>query len=95
MTSTPTTRRAFGLRMRLLRETLGLTEADMAAIIGRKLCTYRRIEEGTSRVPFRGLESLGSRYRIDWEWLIAGTAPAEWGQSPAAAIRKTAGIVAH
>jgi hypothetical protein len=36
-----------------------------------------------------------ARYRINWEWLIEGTMPAEWGQSPAQAIRRMAGIVAH
>jgi transcriptional regulator with XRE-family HTH domain len=88
--------RDFSLRLRQVREALGLTEQQAAAGAGVTVRTYRRWEAGQigrSAVP---VFKFGRKFRVNLDWLFGSVyAPDCAGLSPTQAIRKMAGHVAH
>jgi len=70
--------RAYGLRLRKLRDKLNLTEAEAASVHGVQLRTYRRWEAGgtpRTRASVRGTDRVAQKYGISFDWLLAGNGP--------------------
>jgi DNA-binding XRE family transcriptional regulator len=100
-THTHTSRRAafyrdFGLRLRLVREALGLTEQQATDGAGVTVRTYRRWEAGHKGKSSGPVFKFGEKFRVNLDWLFGSVyAPDCAGLSPTQAIRKMTGTVAH
>ncbi len=66
--------REYGHRLRIVRLTLGLTEAEAATAHGITLRTYRRWEAGKPQGgnSTMAMTRFAKTYNISFEWLIAG-----------------------
>ena len=64
--------RAIGHRMRVARLTLGLTEQDVARVVGITLRTYRKYEAGQRPRSIRALVAFSQKYDASLDWLILG-----------------------
>jgi transcriptional regulator with XRE-family HTH domain len=85
--------RELGTRLRTARETVGLTQVDVAGYLGLPRTAVVAIEAGTRRVKAEELDRLASLYRRSVEWLLGRDAV------PSAAVtnlhRLAAGLTAE
>jgi transcriptional regulator with XRE-family HTH domain len=65
-----------GERLRQARETLGLTQADVAGALGIPRTSLLAIEAGRRKVTGLELRRLARIYRRPIEWLLGGEPPA-------------------
>jgi hypothetical protein len=80
----------------LVREALGISEKEAAAIFRRTVRTYRRIEAGHALPGAFEFVTFIEQYRVPFGWLVYGDVPQDCaGLAPAAAIRKMTGMVTH
>lgn len=71
-----------GARLRKARETLGLTQSDVAEHLGIPRTAIVAMEAGTRRVTAAELDRLASLYRRSSEWLL--------GREPSADVEASA-----
>jgi transcriptional regulator with XRE-family HTH domain len=67
--------KGLGLRLRMTRAVLGLTEEQMADIFGLSLRAYRRHEAGAGRGMrgggIAGSRTLAMKYHVNLDWLLS------------------------
>jgi len=68
---------AFGARLRIERERLGLQVHDLAHLTGRVEGTQKHYEAGTKPIPVDYLQALFVRSDVDVMFLITGQASAK------------------
>ncbi len=78
---------AIGRRMRTLRESHGLVQAQMADIAGVALRAYQTYERGESAVPASLLVALRGRFACDPIWLLTGAAAGAVQAVPVQSLR--------
>ena len=64
--------RAFGMRVEMIRTTLGLTQADLAKRIGLKRASIANIEGGNQRVLLHDVERFAAALGITPKHLLRG-----------------------
>ncbi len=65
-------KKAVGERIRLIRKTLGLTQAEMGEKIGRSWKTINRWEAGERDIPDTALKLISQVFGVSYEWLKTG-----------------------
>jgi transcriptional regulator with XRE-family HTH domain len=58
--------------LKKLREILGLTQEEMAQLLGVSLRAYQAYEKGSMEPKVGKLEMLAKKYRVNLNWLITG-----------------------
>jgi transcriptional regulator with XRE-family HTH domain len=61
------------LPLHSLRRAAGMTQAQIAAILGVHPATYRRYERGQSTIPLKHLLRLADLYRTSTDYLVGRT----------------------
>lgn len=59
-------------RLKLIRNSIGLSQKDFGAIMGIAQTSYANYESGRSSIPASLLESLAEKLSINLNWLITG-----------------------
>ena len=59
-------------RLKQLREKLGLTQTEIAHILGIQQSSYAHIERGKILLTYTHLEKLYTTYHLDIHWLLTG-----------------------
>ena len=63
--------RRFGLRLRMVRTVLGLSEQQMADVFGRTLRTYRQYEAGSKPKGIGlAIKKLATKHHVNLNWLL-------------------------
>jgi len=83
-------RKAFGLRLKMLRSSLGRTQDEMAFALGIQMPRYNKYEIGRSEPPFELLIRIANLTGAELDYLIAGKSGRE---SPADQLRQLAKAV--
>lgn len=61
-----------GFRLRLRRELLGITEAELAPLLGVDLATLTRYEAGAARIEASALFAFAARLEVPITWFYDG-----------------------
>ena len=61
-----------GFRLRLRRELLGITEAELAPLLGVDLATLKRYEAGAARIEASALFAFAARLEVPITWFYDG-----------------------
>lgn len=59
-------------RLKQLREKLGLTQKELADVLGIQQSSYAHIERGKILLTYRHLEKLHTLYQVNIHWLLTG-----------------------
>lgn len=65
-------RKRFGARIRIMRELLGFTQAELAAKIGISQQSITTYETGRREPPFKNLVALSRALNTSIDWLVTG-----------------------
>lgn len=65
-------RTQFGARVRIMRELLGFTQAELAAKIGISQQSIATYETGRREPPFKNLIALSRVFNTSIDWLVTG-----------------------
>lgn len=68
-------RRMFASRMLEIRESAGLTQAEMARILGISLSAYKKVEKGEIQLSTDNLKRAGDELGISADYLLFGERP--------------------
>ncbi len=63
---------AIGLRLQQMRESLGKSQAEVAAVLGVSIGHYRKIELGTYNISVQHILRLYQEYQMDPTFLLIG-----------------------
>ncbi|MFN4296549.1 MAG: helix-turn-helix domain-containing protein [Brevundimonas sp.] len=77
---------AIAERLRSVRETYRLTQAEMAAELGVQLPTYKRWEQAKNDIPAAAFFALERSRNINPSWLYSGNGPVHGPRQPAKPI---------
>ncbi|MFZ8863359.1 MAG: helix-turn-helix domain-containing protein, partial [Thermocrinis sp.] len=65
-------KKAIGVRIRLIRKLLGLTQKELGEKIGRSWKTINRWEAGEREIPDTALKLISQIFGVSYEWLKTG-----------------------
>ena len=66
-------RKQFGGRVRIMRELLGFTQAQLAAKVGTSQQSIATYETGRREPPFKNLVALSRVFNTSIDWLVTGS----------------------
>lgn len=66
-------RKQFGGRVRVMRELLGFTQAELAAKVGISQQSIATYETGRREPPFKNLIALARVFNTSIDWLVTGS----------------------
>ena len=66
-------RKLFGGRVRIMRELLGFTQAELAAKVGISQQSIATYETGRREPPFKNLIALSRVFNTSIDWLVTGS----------------------
>ena len=66
-------RKQFGGRVRIMRELLGFTQAELAAKVGISQQSITTYETGRREPPFKNLVALSRALNTSIDWLVTGS----------------------
>ncbi|MBQ4808899.1 helix-turn-helix transcriptional regulator [Phaeobacter sp. HS012] len=61
-----------GVRLAITRNEIGLSQADMAKVIGVSLRAYHSYEKGDRGLPIEALVALHEKFKSDVNWILLG-----------------------
>ncbi|UWR76538.1 helix-turn-helix domain-containing protein [Phaeobacter inhibens] len=61
-----------GARLAITRNEIGLSQADMAQVIGVSLRAYHSYEKGYRGLPIEALVALHEKFKSDVNWILLG-----------------------
>ncbi|MCZ4258699.1 helix-turn-helix domain-containing protein [Sulfitobacter sp. G21635-S1] len=62
-----------GARLQVTRNEIGMTQADMAQLIGVSLRAYHSYEKGDRSLPIEALVTLQEKFNSDITWILLGS----------------------
>ncbi len=61
-----------GARLAITRNEIGLSQADLAKVIGVSLRAYHSYEKGDRGLPIEALVALHEKFNVDVNWILLG-----------------------